>query len=1158
MPRCKLVLCCALAAVGVAQEYRSTITGRVVDSQNAVIPGVKIVAVQTTTGAKFDTTSASDGQYSLPFLPPGIYEIGAEANGFKRYVRDNFTVSAGERLALDISLEVGALSETVSVTAEAPVLTTETATIGQVIGSRQVENMPMNGRTPLVLAQLAMGVIPNSDPRFNRPFDNAGPSGFSMGGAAAQSNELLIDGAPDTTGNLRVAYNPPVDAVEEIRVHTFEADAAYGHTGGGTVNVVMKSGTNALHGSLYEFNQVSALAATPFFTNKAGQKKPVTRFNQWGLTAGGPLWIPKLFNGRNRVFWFFAYEGANDSFPEPITTTVPTAAERTGDFSALLKVGSNYQIYNPSTAVSQGSTFSRQPFPNNMIPPDRLNPIAKAYLQFYPLPNQPGGLDGKNNYLANSVRTDTYNGELGRMDFNLSDKNKFFWNYRHNDRLENRGNLFKNIANGNLLGRINWGSLFDDVYTINATTVMNIRLNWTRFVESNAKPSNGFDATTLGFPSYIAAAAPKLVLPRIDLTPGISGNSCGDHASFECVGDTAGDRAPFDSYQIFGDVVKIAGKHSLKAGADLRMLRESQASYGNSQGSYQFRTDWTKGPLNNSTSAPLGQEFASFLLGLPTGGAFDLNAFRTGQQKYFALFIQDDWRAKSNLTFNMGLRYERDLPMVERYNRASNGFDATTSNPISAAVIAAYAKNPIPEIPASQFRVPGGLLFAGPGNRDIFHTHAHYFSPRLGFAWTPGALGGKTVIRGGGGVFVVPLGVQSLGGTTYVNQTGFSQSTSVVGSLNSFLTPNATLSSPFPTGIQQPTGSSLGLATFLGKSFDFMNPNPLNPYSIRWEFSIQHQLPKNTVLEAAYIGNHAVHLPVSSSQLDFVPRQYLSTSPTRDQATINFLSALVPNPFAGLIPGTNLNGSTVARSTLLLPYPEFTGVTERQDNKGEAYFHSLALRLEKRYSHGFNLLANYTYSKLIERTSRLNDSDPFLEKRVAADDRPQRVVGSASWEVPFGRGKALSFNNSPLWNRVLGGFVVNAIYTWQIGAPLSWGNVIYYGGDIHLDPRGVDGAFDTTRFNTISSQQLANNIRKFPSKIGNLRQDGANNWDLSVIKNTAIAERVNFQLRIEAFNALNHPEFSSPDLSATSSTFGRITSQPNLARNIQLGGRLVW
>jgi Carboxypeptidase regulatory-like domain len=1155
MPRCKFVLCCFICAAAWSQEFRATITGRVVDAQNAAVVNTKITATQIATGAKSETDSGADGTYTIPFLPPGTYRIEAQSPGFKHYVRGGLEVSTGERLGLDIHLELGQITETVNVTAEAPLLETATATTGQVIRSSQVENMPMNGRTPLVLAQLAMGVVPASDPRFNRPFDNAGPSGFSMGGAPAQQNELLVDGAPDTTKNLRVAYNPPVDAVAEVRVHAFEVDAAYGHTGGGTANVVLKSGTNSLHGSAYEFNQVSALAATPFFTNKAGQVKPVTRFNQWGLTAGGPLWIPKVFNGKNKVFWFFGWEGIKDSFPEPITTTVPTQAERSGDLSALLKVGGNYQIYDPFSAVKQGSRISRSPISNNIITKDKISPIATAYFQFYPLPNQPGDADGHNNYLSNSVRSDTFNGEIGRLDFNISDRDKLFWNFRHNDRIENRNNRFFNIATGNFLGRVNQGTMLDEVHTFNATTVMNVRLNWTRFIESNSKPSEGFNATKLGLPAYVTAASPKLVLPIVDIGGG-----------FNQLGDNGGDVTPFDIFQIFGDVVKIAGKHSLKMGADVRELRESSASYGNSQGSYQFRTDWTRGPLDNSTSAPLGQDLAAFLLGLPTGGSFDLNAFRTNQAKYYAVFVQDDWRIKSNLTLNLGIRFEQDLATTERFNRSVNGFDLTTANPIAgaamAAYAAAYAKAPNPDLlPPSQFKVPGGLLFADSNNPSLYHTQSHIFSPRFGFAWTPAKLGNKTVIRGGFGVFMFPIG------TAGVNQQGFSQSSSVVASLDSFLTPNATLANPFPDGIQRPTGSSQGLATFLGKDVTFFNTNVLNPYSMRWELSVQRELPGSAVLEVAYIGNHAVHLGLGStardtgdSQLNYVPGQYLSTSPTRDNNTINRLTALVTNPFAGLIPGTTLNGATVQVQTLLQPFPEFGRINVQQNSGGSSYFDSLNVRLEKRYSRGLSFLANYTWSKLIEQTRLLTDFSLAPEKRVSGDDRPQRFVVSTSYELPFGKNKLFSFG-SPLANRVLGGWVLNGIYTWQIGAPLTWttNSIVYLGGDLNLNPRGVDGtAFDTTRFNTNSAQQLSSNVRTFPTRFSNLRQDGANNFDLSIVKNTYITERVNLQLRLESFNAMNHPEFDVPNLTPTNSSFGKITNQPNLARAIQIGGRLVW
>jgi hypothetical protein len=1141
------------SALAFAQEYRGTITGRVLDAQQAAVPGVKIVVTLANTGAKSETTSGSDGSYTIPFLTPGTYKISAEAQGFKRYVRDNFTVGSGERESVDISLEVGQVSESVNVTAETPLLETATASAGQVISGRSVANLPMNGRVALVLAQTSIGVISTADPKFSRPFDNAGPSGFSMGGAPAQSNEILIDGSPDTTNNLRVAFNPPVDAVDEVRVHTFEADAAYGHTAGGTVNVVLKGGGNQFHGSLYEFNQTSDLAATPFFLNRNGTVKPITRFNQYGGTASGPVFIPKVFNGRNKLFWFFSYEGIRDSFPEPTVTTVPTAAERTGDFSALLNarcsatvIGTCYQLYDPRSGVLQSNgRISRTPIAGNKLDPTKLDPIALKVLNLYPQPNQANlaSDNGTNNYLSNSVRSDTFDGQMGRLDFVFSDRHKMFVNARHNGRVENRGNLFFDILTGNFLSRVNWGSTLDDVYTFNSTTVLNVRLNYTRFIEGNVRPSDGFDFTTLGFPASLKAASTKLVLPAFDFN------------SIQDIGDSGGDRTPFDSYQIFADVVKVKGKHSFKLGTDLRLLRESATSYGNSSGAYTLRENWTRGPLDNATSAPFGQDIAGFLLGLPTGGSFAINAFRTNQASYMAYFIHDDWRVRSNLTFNIGLRMEKELPEHERWNRTINGFDTTTPSPIAAAVQAAYAKNynaaTFPIAPAD-FKVNGGLLFAGTNGTDYYKTSGPYFSPRFGFAWSPKVLGSKTVLRGGAGVFLAAIGAPT------VLQSGFSASTTFNATLDSFLTPTDTLSRPFTNGIQQPTGSSLGLATFLGQGLTIPYVNQLNPYSFRWNFDIQREIARNLVFEIGYTGNHAVHLPISHA-INFTPRKYLSTSATRDQATIDYLSAIVANPFAGQVPGQGINGTTIARSSLLIPFPQFGGITLANDPRGSSYFHSMAVRVEKRYSHGLNLLTNFTYSKLMERRRFLNDSDPLPEKRISPDDRPLRVVVSGSYDLPFGKGKKFDAHNG-LFNRLIGGMVINAIYNWQVGAPLNWEgqNALFLGGDLQLDPRNIDHAFDTTRFNTVSAQQLGSNIRTFSSRFGNLRIDGVNNWDLSMIKNTSITERVNFQLRLEMFNALNHPIFDSPQLSPTNAAFGKITNQPNLARNIQLGARLVF
>jgi hypothetical protein len=1139
-----LTLALLLALPLCAQEFRSTIAGRVTDPQDALMAGVKITAQHKDTGAKSETVSGTDGQFTLPFLAPGPYRVEAESPGFKRYIRDGFRVSTNERLTLDIAMEIGQSAESITVDAEASLLSTATASTGQVITSRQIENMPMAGRTPLVLAHLAFGVIPTSDPRVHRPFDNQGPSDIAMGGAPNRGNELLLDGAPNTTGNNRVAYNPPVDAVAEVKVESFQADAAYGHSGGGTVNVVMRGGTNKFHGSAYEFNQTSRLFATPFFTNSAGLRKPVSRYNQYGFNLGGPVWFPKLFDGRNRLFFFFAYEGIKDAVPAPLVSTIATQAQRGGNFSQLLGVGGNYQIYDPATGVREGSRVRRLPFPNNIIPSNRISPVARNYMGFLPDPNLTGRPDGGDNYLSNNngERND-YSSFLGRLDFNISSRHKLFVNARQNDRFALRGNpigrALDDLTAFNATVRTNWGSTLDDVFTISPTMVLNTRLNFTRFEEPRPNLSRGYDFTQLGFPSSLKQFSTLNLFPRIGFT------------RYTAIGDNGGVELPWDYFQIFETATKITGNHMLKFGADLRWGRESGINYGFSSGSYTFGTNWTRGPLDNAPESPLGQDFASFLLGLPTAGQWDVNVHRTNQSGYYAFFVQDDWRVRRGLTLNLGLRYERDTATTERFNRSVNGFDFTSANPVSAAAAAAYNRNPIPEIPAGQFRAPGGLTFASDSNRNIYKAPGHYFSPRFGFAWTPASLGSKTVIRGGVGVFIFPLG------TTGVNQPGFSQATPFTATLDGFLTPAATLSNPFPNGIQSPTGAAAGLATFLGRPVQFYNPNPLNPYSVRWNLDLQREIGKGMVLELGYQANNAVHLGVDRP-LNGVPLDYRSTSTSRDTATINRLTSLVANPFAGLIPGTPLNGGTIARQQLLRPFPQFTNVTAQQMNDGRSNFHMFQARLERRFSNGLSLLANYLYAKLIERRSYLNDADTALEKRIAGEDRPQRIVISGTYDLPFGRGKSLASNVGPWMNRLVGGWIVNGIYTWNPGAAVNWGNVIYLGGDLQWDPRNIDRAFDTTRFLTRSTDQLDWNRRTFSSRFANLREDSVNNLDASILKDIPITEQLKAQFRFETFNTLNRAAFPAPNTSPISSAFGTIRSQRNLPRRVQLALRIVW
>lgn len=1136
----KLVLaafsCCALFA----QEFRSTLSGRVTDPSGAAVPEAKVIATESNTGAKSEMNTGGDGEYTLPFLAPGSYSLSVEAKGFKKFTQTGLTIGTNQRIAQDVVLQIGSQTESVTVEADVALLSTATASVGQVITSSQIESMPMNGRTPLTLAQLAFGVSPGSDPRFTRPFDNAGPSGFSMGGGQNQTNELLLDGAPDMTRNRRVAFNPPVDAVAEVKVEAFQPDAAYGNTAGGTVNVVMKGGTNDFHGSLYEFNQVSRLKATPFFTNAAGQRKPVTRFNQYGFSAGGPIFIPKLIDGRNKLFFFMTYEGIRQSEPEPTFSTVATDAQKRGDFSALGATG--ITIFDPNTGVLNNGIVTRQPFAGNIIPSARISRIGTNILSYVPAPNAAGTARGENNRFDNAVRSDVFSSWMGRADWNISDRHKLFFNMRFNDRIENRGNRFANIITGNNLSRVNWGALLDDVYTISPTFLANTRFSWNRFIEGNTRSSDNFDFLSLGLPAYMGANSTKRVFPRIDF------------ANFTDFGDSGGDSTPFDTFQFFETLTRIAGKHTLKFGADIRKQIESSNSYGNSSGLFNFNTEWTRA-ASNAAAAPIGQDLAALLLGLPTAGQFQINATRTQQSYYYAFFLQDDWRARNNLSFNLGLRYETETGTTERFNRTLAGFDPNGAMSISNAAEAAYRANPTAWIPAGEFRARGGVYYAQPGSRTVYDPYRSNFSPRFGFSWTPSKLGSGTVIRGGIGLFVGTYG------TFGIQQPGFSRQTDLVAAAGGvYSTPVGTLADPYPTGILRPVGNALGVDTFAGQNITYAERKLASPTTWRWNFNIQRAVGKNGVFEIGYIGSDAVRIP-ENRDINYVPYQFLSTSPTRDQTRITALSAAVANPFRNLLPGTSLNGATTAMGNLLRPYPQFNGnngVRVAAQGNGYSKFHMLQMRFERRFSNGLQFLTNYQWSKMMEATNRLYTAAPELQYRIAGEDRPHRIVFSGSYELPFGRGKKFLTNANGFTHRVVTGWQLNTIYTRQSGSPVEWGNVIYNGGDLNWQGRNLPAVFDIARFDRVAANQLDQNVRTFMQSYPSYRADGVNNIDISVIKNIPIVERLRLQFRAESFNAFNRTQFNGPELNPTNQNFGRITSAANLPRTYQLALRLAW
>jgi hypothetical protein len=1117
-----------------------------VDQTGGVVIGAKVNAIEMATSTRYETTSNGDGLYTFPLLLPGRYELTAEATGFERFSQKGIQINADSKVSQDIKLVVGVTTDTITVVSDAAPLESIRVSAAQSITAHVLQNLPLDGHTALDAEYLGFAVISQENRDANAPSSNAGFATITMGGAAQGANEILLDGVPDigtqgTTGR-RPAFLPPPDSVSEVRTEAFNMDAAFGGAGGGSVEMTSRAGGNGLHGALSEYNNNSALQATAFFVNAAGGTKPAAKANQWAGVVGGPIWIPKVVNGKNKAFFFFAYEGIQSNSPTAITGTLPTPAERTGDFSQLLSLnmtGKNYTLYDPSTAVLSGTTITRQPFAGNKIPQSELNPIATNFINTYmPLPNKAGVYDDTNNYAINGVTKNPYSFFSGRTDFNLSGNNKLTIAGRESKYEQVNAPLTDNIAYiTNLLYRQSWGGMVDDVHSFSPTFVGDLRAGLTRYDPYYNQGSAGYDPTKLGFPSYIAANSTHLMMPGFSLT-GYSGNSGGTDT------DT-----PSNVYQAFNSYTKLTGTHTIKFGGEVRLQDYSTISWANSVGTYTFDGGtWVK--QTGTAAAPtLGGSMAQFLLGLPTAGTFTNNAESKADSYYDALFVQDDWHIHPKVTINLGLRWEHATPTTEAHNRQTIGFDASAVNQVTQAAETAYAKSPIPQLPVNAFNPTGGVVFASSSQRTGYDTSAKSFAPRVGVAW---AALPRTVIRSGIGIFYYNYGVVG------VQQPGYTATTSYVPTNNNYLTPATTLSNPFPSGFAQPVGNSLGINTSLGQSITYNNPNMLNQYGIRWNFDVQRQLSTNTTIEAAYIGNHAIHLTTSFNN-DALPVQFLSTSPFRDNTTIAALGATVANPFSGLLPGQTLNGATTSVSSLLTPYPEFSGITQSNMNNGSSYFNQLAVKLEKRLANGLQLFTNFSYSRLMSETTILNAGSLALAKEVATDDRPIYVVVSGIYDLPVGKGRPYLANANRVAMFLLGNWQVGLAYTYFPCAPLGFGDVFYWGGPLHYNASNTNGpTFDTSQFITASAQQLSNNFRTFPAVFSNLRIDSMNNFNVNLTKIFVIHEDVKLQFRAESYNAANRPLFESPTMTVTSTTFGMIPSQTNSPRAIQLALRLTF
>jgi hypothetical protein len=1086
-------------------------------------------------------------------LIPGLYKITVEQTGFKTYVRANVEVRVSETTELPIQLEIGQVAETIEVTDTTPLLETASASLGLVMDQRRINDLPQRGGNPLELTLLAPGVANTTNLRLRKSMAPEATSDFAADGAGRYNNEFQIDGISNTAadrgrGYARVAYAPPSSAVREFKMQTSAYDASVGHTMGSVVNVSTASGTSQLHGEAHWFLRHSVLDAPNFFNNKNNTPRPVYQDNRWGLSLGGPVSLPKLYDGRNRSFFFFAYEGNQFGVPAQFSRTVPTAAQRNGDFSALLPLtNASYAIYDPrSTVAAANGRFSRTPFAGNLIPASRLDTLGVNLSRLYPLPNSPSTTtaDGRNNFFSAPKAIQKTYSTLLRLDHAVNENHRLFLRLHYDFWKENKNHDFLDEVNGIHQNRPNRGVALDDVIVLSPTTVLNLRYGFTSTKWWQYRTSRGMDYAALGFSPQLIALTERGQAPLPRITPG----AFSQLSSWEDPGDGVNSSL---THSATANMTRILGSHSLRFGPEWRVYR----SFNNRRPigvapDYTFGTTYTRGPLDNSPAAPIGQDLASMLLGVPDG-SMQIAASSALQNRFLGLYLQDDWKVSRRFTLNLGFRYEIETPINERFNRLQAGFDATTASPIDAAARANYARGtPIAELPADQFRALGGLTWVSPASRSPFLGEKNNVMPRIGFAYE---LTKKTVLRGGYGIFFNTLGVN----TILPLQNGYTQATPIQASLDSGLTYRATTANPFPAGLIQPQGSAAGLATNLGQALTaYYRPN-LQGYAQRWSLGVQQVLPAQLAIDVSYVANRGTRLDVER-EINATPLRYLSTSPVRDDARINYLSQQFPNPFRGTDP---IYGANISRANLLRPYPQFGNILIEQP-VGYSWYHSLQVRAERRFANGFTFQGAYTFSKLMEAIEYLNTADSLPYESVSSFDRPHRLASSGIWEVPVGRGRRFGSSMSRSLDYVVGGWQIGAIVALQKGGPMGFGNAIF-NGDIKKislpgGQRDVDRWFNIDAgFNRNANQQLANNVRAFSLRFSSVPSPGQKSWDFSLIKNFPIRESMKMQFRADAYNAWNHTNFNAPNTTPSNTAFGRITGTAGDSRNWQLSLRLV-
>ena len=1132
------VILVLLLPPGYGQVTSGSVTGTVVDTTNATVVGAAVKLTNTGTAVARSTASDSAGNFQFPLMQPGIYVLEATSPGFRTFRRDGIVVEADRSLAIPVTLSVGQVTDTVEVTGGTPLLEPNTSSLGTVMDQQKIMDLPLSGRNPMGLANL-IPTVRGVGFFGGQVLSTWRTAAVNISGGQPLLNSFLIDGvANDKIGDAAGAMTYlTVDATQEFKVLTNSMSAEFGRTGGGVISMISRSGTNLYHGSLFEFLRNDNMNANNFFNNQSGAPLAPLAVNQFGGTFGGPI-------KKEKAFFFFNYEGYRERRAQTRIISSPSARERAGDFSETLTgAGQLIGIYDPLTTVASGGGFVRQAFPGNVIPANRVGKLSQEILKLVPAGNLPGLPNSRAQNLFQAAKSpiDRYTWGL-KGDYNLAQNSRFAIRYTR-DVLEPW--LFPNFFNsvidtdGRRIAIPRHSGTAQYTHSFSSTFLLEARAGINTDGENGFGPfsqeiGKNFDLTSLGFPqSFINQRqrghfTPKGAFPVFNVS---------DFTNFG-----AGTPDQIRTGMALGTslmATKILSNHTLKFGYDKRFSAFNFGGVGNS--AFNFNRGFTQGPNPNAPSATSGFGTASFLLGTPATGTNVFNPDYAIGQHYHAAFLQEDWKVTRKFTLNLGVRWEHEAPQTERFNAYAN-FDPNLTAPI--------------QVPGLSLR--GGPVFpaANGGTRYITDPTYKMWAPRLGYAWQ---LRQHLVARGGYGVLYIPIK-----GTGIPTYPGYAAITPMVTSIDAGLTPRDTMSNPFPSGLNIPSGSSLGALTLLGGDLQTQMRDPKPGYMQQWNFTLQLEPKANWLVEGAYVGSKGTHvLTAQTRNLNQLDPVHFSLG--------NALTQSVPNPFLGIIQTGPLSGATVPRQQLLRPYPQYNSVTGGWSSLGDSIYHAFALKIEKRFSQGFSMLAAYTLSKIIDAaagsggavrpggapdTGIINWYNLRQDRSKGIEDVPQRLVLTALWAVPW-------FKQGPAATRLLlGGWQLNAIGTFESGRTIALNagggnrpNVVA-GQNPKTGTRSLSQWFNTATYSVPAPFTFGNASRTIP----NVSSDGVENIDMSVFKDFRIKEKMTLQLRAEAFNVANTPVFDTPGNNAQSTTFGVVTAtafSPR-PRELQLAVKLTF